>query len=400
MAGLSETPSSSRTRITFFGRRNAGKSSLLNALAGQQVAIVSDVPGTTTDPVSKAMEILPLGPVLLTDTAGLDDDGALGAKRVEKTLSALSVADIAVLCVAADSLPLSPAETRLAAEAKSRSVRVVLAVTKCDLRGCPAIPPGAFDAAIAVSSKTREGVPALLDVLAKMAPAETPPPLVADIVGKGDFVVCVCPIDSAAPKGRLILPQQQVIRELLDSGAVAAVCRETELADFLARPGCPRPKFVVTDSQAFAAVDAALPRDIPLTSFSILFARAKGDLEQFTRGAAAIDSLKDGDIVLICEGCTHRRQCGDIGTVKLPRWLEKRSGAKLRFEWTSGADFPADLSRYALVVHCGGCMLPRREVLNRLAKASAQNIPAANYGVAIAHVHGIDADASTRMVKR
>lgn len=403
MAELSETPSASRTRITFFGRRNAGKSSLLNALAGQPVAIVSSVPGTTADPVSKAMEMLPLGPVLLTDTAGLDDEGALGEKRMEKSFAALAVADIAVLCVAADSFPLSATEKSVLEQAKSRGVRTVLAVTQIDRCEPPpaSLPPdGMFDAAVRVSSATREGIDTLLATLSAMAPSDVQPPLVADLVSPGDIAVCVCPIDSAAPKGRLILPQQQVVRELLDAGAAALVCRETELAGVLDRLAPAKPSFVITDSQAFAAVDAVVPPDVPLTSFSIVFARAKGDLALYCGGAAAVDSLKDGDKVLICEGCTHRKQCGDIGTVKLPRWIEKRSGAKLSFDWCAGSAFPQDLSPYALVVHCGGCMLPRREVQNRLRRAAEQGVKITNYGTAIAHVHGIDADPSTRMVVR
>ena len=371
MAGLNETPSGDRVRLAFFGRRNAGKSTLINALAGQEVAIVSDVPGTTTDPVSKAMEILPLGPCLLTDTAGLADEGALGAERVRRTREVLAATDIAII-VTADAL--GPLENDLIADCDRRSVPY-LVYTRGD------------------------DVDAFRHKIAALAPSDPPRPLVSDLVSPGDCVVCVCPIDSAAPKGRLILPQQQVIRELLDGGASALVCRETELADTLSKLAS-RPRFVITDSQAFGAVSKVVPADVPLTSFSIVFARAKGDLAAYCEGAAAMKDLKDGDKVLVSEGCTHHHQCTDIGTVKLPKWIQAYTGKKLEFSWTSGNSFPDDLSPYALVVHCGGCMLTRRVVQNRIARCRTAGVPITNYGICIAACHGIQASPKTCMVAR
>lgn len=379
MAGMNETPSGDRTHIAFFGLRNAGKSTLVNALTGQNLAIVNDKPGTTTDPVSKAMEILPLGPCLVTDTAGLDDDeGELGALRVKRTLDVLATTDVAVWVEGGESLGADGAARRIKerflAECRDRRV-----VTLAYGRG--------------------ESVDSLKARLAAVRLDDPPHPLVADLVAPGDFVVCVCPIDSAAPKGRLILPQQQVVREILDAGATAVVCRETELAGTLARLGAP-PRFVITDSQAFGLVSKVVPPEVPLTSFSIVFARAKGDLGVFCSGARALAALKDGDRVLVCEGCTHRRQCGDIGTEKLPKWLAAFARAKLAFDWTSGGSFPEDLSPYAAVVHCGGCMLTRRAVQDRIARCVAQNVPIVNYGVAIAACHGIVAEPGTCMVRR
>ena len=378
---MNATPSGSRTRISFFGLRNAGKSTLVNAVTGQQVAIVSDVAGTTTDPVSKAMEILPLGPCLVTDTAGLDDEGELGAMRVEKSLAVLAATDIAVWV---DERPAGEA----AGEQSGHEVRFR---AECSKRGIPVL-----------TYRRGDSVEALKAKLAAMAPNE-PPPLVADLVSPGDFVVCVCPIDGSAPKGRLILPQQQVIRELLDCGCTAVVCQPSELAATLR--ALQKPRFVVTDSQAFEAVDAIVPHDIPLTSFSILFARQKGDLAKYCEGAKAMKSLKDGDTVLISEGCTHHRQCNDIGTVKLPRWLGKFTGKKLKFEFSSGNDFPLMSGRRdgplpGLVIHCGGCMLTRRAVLARIAAAEQAGVPIVNYGVAIALMHGIVAHPGTCMVER
>ncbi len=371
MSGLNETPSGNRIRLAFFGRRNAGKSTLINAISGQSVAIVSDTPGTTTDPVSKAMEILPLGPCLLTDTAGLDDEGPLGELRVKKSLEVLEKTDVAIVVTADE---FGPLENELIAECERRKIAHL---------------------------KYRRGdsVEALKEQIARLAPPDAPPPLVGDLVETGDVVVCVCPIDSAAPKGRLILPQQQVVRELLDAGAIPVVCRETELADALARLSAP-PKFVITDSQAFGSVSKTVPIDVPLTSFSIVFARAKGDLAVYAQGVAALKELKDGDRVLIAEGCTHHRQCTDIGTVKLPRWIQSYTGRKLEFSWSSGNDFPPDLSSYALVVHCGGCMLTRRAVQARLARCRAAGVPVTNYGICIAACHGIRFSPDSRMVIR
>jgi small GTP-binding protein len=371
MAGLNETPSGDRVRLSFFGRRNAGKSTLINALAGQEVSIVSAVPGTTTDPVSKAMEILPVGPCLLTDTAGLDDEGSLGAERVRRSRDVLERTDVAVIVTADECGPL---EQELIAACAARGIAHVVYT-----RG--------------------EEIESFKKRLVAAVPMDAPRPLVADLLKPGETVVCVCPVDAAAPKGRLILPQQQVIREILDAGALACVCRESEAAGMLAGLKTP-PAFVITDSQAFAAVDRVVPKTVPLTSFSIVFARAKGDLAAYCEGCAALETLQDGDTVLISEGCTHHRQCGDIGTVKLPAWIQKKTGKRLRFAWTSGADFPADLSPYRLVVHCGGCMLTRRTVQARIARCRAAGVPIVNYGICIAACHGIAVSPETCMVKR
>ncbi|MCQ2389423.1 MAG: GTP-binding protein, partial [Kiritimatiellae bacterium] len=357
MAEMVETPSGNRVRISFFGKRNAGKSTLANALTGQNLAIVSDVAGTTTDPVSKAMEILPLGPCLVTDTAGLDDEGELGAERVRKSLAVLAATDVAVLVY------------DCARGVRGREACEARVWDDCAKRGVPVVEFFRGDA-----------VEALKDKLAAIRLADAARPLVADMAKTGDVVALVCPQDGSAPKGRLILPQQQVIRELLDAHAVPVVCQVEELPAVLAM----KPALAITDSQAFGAVSAMLPDDVPLTSFSILFARAKGDLRAFCAGAAALDALKDGDRILVSEGCTHRRQCGDIGSVKLPAWIRKRTGKELSFAFSSGGDFPEDLSRYALVVHCGGCMLTRRAVLARIARCEAAGVPVVNYGICIA----------------
>ena len=406
MAGLNETPKGDRVHIAFFGLRNAGKSTLVNRLTGQDVAIVSDVAGTTTDPVSKAMEILPLGPCLVTDTAGLDDEGPLGEMRVKKSLDVLATTDIAVWvdwdnghparCNTGTTgiLPVENTGTTGILPVDSPVYERFLAA--CRARG------------IAVLHYRRgDDVEAFRRELAAVHLADAPHPLVGDLVQTGDIVVCVCPIDESAPKGRLILPQQQVVRELLDAGASALVCQPAQLASILGRAGLPDPpqpslpvKFVITDSQAFKAVAAVVPPEIPLTSFSIVFARAKGDLAAYCAGAAALDALEDGDRVLISEGCTHHRQCNDIGTVKLPKWLAAKTGKKLNFEWTSGNAFPEDLSPYALVVHCGGCMLTRRAMQARIARCRDAGVPITNYGVCIAACHGITASPDTCMVCR
>ncbi len=376
MSGLNETPHANRIHIAFFGLRNAGKSTLVNALTGQDLAIVSDRPGTTTDPVSKAMEILPLGPCLLTDTAGLDDDeGALGAARVKKSLDVLATTDVAVWVASPDGSDAASPQKKLFDDA-------------CRARG------------VAVLVHRRgDSVEALKERIARLDLVDRPRPLVADLIAPGDCVVCVCPIDAAAPKGRLILPQQQVIREILDAGATAVVCRETELASTLKGLAAP-PRFVITDSQAFGVVAKIVPPEVPLTSFSIVFARAKGDLVVFCEGARALADLKDGDRVLVSEGCTHHRQCDDIGTVKIPRWVSQFTRAKLDFEWTSGGAFPEDLSPYALVIHCGACMLTRRMVQERIRRCQAAGVPIVNYGIAIAACHGIAASPDTCMVQR
>ena len=372
MAELNETPSGNRTHIAFFGLRNAGKSTLVNALTGQEIAIVSDVAGTTTDPVSKAMAILPLGPCLITDTAGLDDEGPLGEERVRRSLEVLEKTDVAVW-VASDGDAGSAEEMRFDAACRARNVPVL---------------------------KYRRGdsVEGLKAKIAGVKLAEAPRPLVADLVAPGDVVACVCPIDESAPKGRLILPQQQVVRELLDAGCAALVCQPAQLKAVLDRSGGVR--FVVTDSQAFGEVARAVPPDVPLTSFSIVFARAKGDLAAYCAGAEAMKRLKDGDLVLIAEGCTHHRQCNDIGTVKLPKWLQAHAGCSLRFEFASGNSFPDDLSRFALVVQCGGCMLTRRAVQARISRCREAGVPIVNYGIAIAACHGIHASPDTCMVVR
>ncbi len=402
MAGLNETPSGQRTHLAFFGRRNAGKSSLINALTNQQVSIVSDVAGTTTDPVSKAMEILPLGPCLVTDTPGLDDVGELGGLRVKRTREVLATTDIAIL-VTTPEYGIGEPENEILSETSTRNIPCIIVLNKSDTitdhviannevtkqSACPCVNTSAL---------TGDGIPSLKEAISKIIPQEAPRPLITDLIAKGDFIVCVCPIDESAPKGRLILPQQQVIREILDSGANAIVCRETELAETLSKLN--EVKFVITDSQAFGIVNKITPKEIPLTSFSIVFARAKGDLQAYCDGVKALAALKDGDTVLISEGCTHHRQCNDIGTVKLPNWISKKTGKKLNFEWTSGNQFPEDLSKYSLVVHCGACMLTRRAVQMRIAKCKAAGIPITNYGICIAACSNIMANPASCMVER
>ena len=403
---FSETPVANRTRISLFGRRNAGKSSLINALTGQSKAIVADVPGTTTDPVSKTMEILPLGPCVVTDTAGLDDEGELGAERVKRSLAVLETTDIALVVVPCNEEP-GETERRVVARCAEMKIPVILVRTKSDLAPQspttnPQSPTTNHQPPITnCSAKTGAGIDELRAKLAAAVPDDRPGPLVADLVTRGDIVICVCPIDAAAPKGRLILPQQQVIRELIENGCTAAVCQPSELKALIERIGKGNVKFVITDSQAFAAVDAATPPDVPLTSFSIVFARQKGDLKTLCAGAEALKGLKDGDTVLIAEGCTHRRQCGDIGTVKLPAWIRKFTGKNLAFKFSSGGDFPLDGdSLPSLVVHCGGCMLTRRAVMSRIGRCLSAGVPVVNYGVAIALMHGIVAHPGTCMVVR
>jgi len=392
-ASLNATPTSGRLHIAFFGRRNAGKSSLLNALTGQAAALVSDVPGTTTDPVWKSMEILPLGPCVVIDTAGIDDVGELGRLRVDRTRRVLGRTDLAVL-VLDPTRPPGEEEDTLAAELASRRLPVVATVNKSDLgadpepclewarrRGIPAM---------AVSALTREGVDDLRRALVAAAPSDWEgPPIIGDLVSPGDVVVLVVPVDLEAPKGRLILPQVQTLRDLLDHEAMGLVVKESGLEAALGHLGGSRPRLVVTDSQAFDCVARVVPRDIPLTSFSILFARHRGDLTTLAAGARAADKLRPGDPVLVAEACTHHPIGDDIGRVKIPRWLERHVGGPLDWTHCAGGDFPADLERYKLVVHCGGCMINRREVLSRLAVASAAGVPVVNYGVIIAHLHGI-----------
>ena len=377
MAELNETPKANRIHIAFFGLRNAGKSTLVNAFAGQDVAIVSDVAGTTTDPVSKAMEILPLGPCLLTDTAGLDDVGELGELRVKKAFAVLVTTDVAVWVRGPHS------EKDAEADAHGRFI------DECRRHGVTVL-----------EYRRGDDVEEFRRKVAAVRVVESTKPLVSDLVGKGDVVLLICPQDGSAPKGRLILPQQQVIREILDAGGVAQICQPDALHGLFGGDSEPRFKFAVTDSQAFGAVNAALPKNIPLTSFSILFARAKGDLAIYSEGLSALKSLCDGDTVLVAEGCTHHRQCGDIGTVKLPKAVAKLTGRKLDFRFCSGGDFPFDTFRPDLVIHCGGCMLTRREMQRRISAARDAGVPITNYGLVLAAANGIEADPSTCMVCR
>ena len=452
---MNQTPAAERVHIAFFGCRNAGKSSLVNALTGQSLSVVSPQAGTTTDPVYKTMELLPLGPVVIIDTPGADDEGSLGDLRVEKTQEVLRRTDLAVLVVDG-TVGLRAADRRLLAEFSTRGIPYLLVANKSDLAGQPedsgqdsgasaghlanagsgqasgtssgmpgasADPPenaasgkasdsfaGLPENAVSVSAKTREGIEKLKEQIAALLPSaagRTGPRLVADLLEPGDLIVLVVPIDEAAPKGRLILPQQQVIRDALEAGAIPVVCRDTELAIVLGRTVEPQtepqiaedssasgalrrpPALVVTDSQAFRQVAKIVPESIPLTSFSILMARYKGFLNTSLAGIQALADLRDGDCVLIAEGCTHHRQCNDIGTVKIPRWLHEYTDADFRIETVSGREFPEDLSNFRLVIHCGGCMLNEREVMSRMRIAANQGVPFLNYGVLIAEMNGI-----------
>lgn len=382
---LNNTPSSERLHIGFFGMRNAGKSSLVNAVTAQSLSLVSDIKGTTTDPVRKAMELLPLGPVVIIDTPGLDDEGALGQMRVRRAKDTLGSVHIAV--IVADALKgLSEEDKSLAAELDSRKIPYIIAMNKADLLSSV---PENKDGIIYVSAEKNIGINRLKDKLATLAKAEKKDKkILADLVSKGDTVMLVTPIDESAPKGRLILPQQQTIRELLEIGAVTLTVQTEEIPQALSLLKTP-PKLVITDSQAFGKVSKLIGEDIKLTSFSILFARYKGDLDTVVEGADKLSSLQDGDRILISEGCTHHRQCKDIGTVKLPGWIKTFSGKELTFDFTSGGDFPEDLSAYALVVHCGGCTLTEKEMQNRLERCRQQGVAVTNYGTAIAEIHGI-----------
>lgn len=382
---LNETASGERLHIGFFGMRNAGKSSLVNAVTGQSLALVSDVKGTTTDPVKKAMELLPLGPVVIIDTPGIDDKGELGLMRVKRAKQVLNYADIAVL-VADATKELCDLDKELIEAFEKKKIPYVIAYNKSDLL---AEIPATEGNCIYVSAAEKSNINELKDMLAALGKSKAEEKhIAADLLEENDLVVLVVPIDSAAPKGRLILPQQQTIRDILDSGACAVVTRDTELESTLVSLG-KKPKLVITDSQAFGKVSAIVPDDIMLTSFSILFVRYKSDLAAAVRGAAMLDKIKDGDCVLISEGCTHHRQCGDIGTVKLPAWIKKYTGKSIDFDFTSGTEFPEDLSRYALVIHCGGCMLNDREMQSRAGFAADCSVPMTNYGIAIAQMHGI-----------
>lgn len=383
---MNETASGQRTHIAFFGRRNAGKSSLVNAITNQSLSVVSDVAGTTTDLVKKAMEILPLGPVVIIDTPGLDDEGMLGELRVKKAREALGLADIAVLVVDAG-VGMGDYENEILDMFKERKLPYVVVMNKKDIAG--AEDSGAPEGARWVSALTGEGINELREILGKMAPKNSPDKLIAgDLIEKGDTVVLVIPIDSSAPKGRIILPQQNVLRELLDINCKAFVCQDTELADTLDALKEP-PALVITDSQAFGKVQKIVPREIPLTSFSILFARYKGTLEALVEGSRVLKDLKDGDKVLIAEGCTHHRQCEDIGTVKIPMWIDKLVGAKPDFEWSSGNEFPEELGQYKLIIHCGACVMTETQMKSRLERAKEAGVPVVNYGIAIAAMHGI-----------
>ncbi len=380
---LNSTPLANRIHIGIFGRRNAGKSSLINALTGQSLAIVSDVAGTTTDPVSKAMELLPLGPVVITDTAGIDDVGELGKMRVEKSLSTLTKTDIAVFVIP-DGEDITDEDAKLLFRIAQMNIPLVKVRTKCDVNNCFE----SKDGYISVSSLTGKGIDELKKALTLAMPEENQSYLVSDLLEKGDVIVLVIPIDESAPKGRLILPQQQVIRDALDCGAVPICTKPETLTETISKLAV-KPKLVITDSQAFAEVSNMLPEDISLTSFSILMARFKGILSLAYDAVMSIEKLEDGDVVLMAEGCTHHRQCKDIGSVKLPNWIKKHTGKELSFEFSSGNDFPTDLSRYKLIVHCGGCMLSEREVAYRYKSAKAQNVPITNYGTLIAYMNGI-----------
>ena len=381
---MNEMPAAERVHISFFGCRNAGKSSLVNAVTGQAVSVVSEVKGTTTDPVSKTMELLPLGPVVITDTPGFDDAGGLGSLRVERTRQILRRTDLAVLVV--DSAAgLQETDRELLRLFGERNIPFLVAMNKQDL--CRTVPED--DRTVAVSALTGEGVRELKERMARLLPRRAAEKrLIADLVRPADCVVLVCPIDESAPKGRLILPQQHAIRDLLEAGALPLVTRETELPDALSALAAP-PRLVVTDSQAFRAVAPRVPEEIPLTSFSILMARYRGFLETAVRGVAALRSLRDGSRVLMAEGCTHHRQCNDIGTVKIPRWLREHTGRAIEIDTCSGPDFPEDLSPYAAVIHCGGCMITEKEVQARREMAEAQGVPFTNYGLVIAHITGV-----------
>lgn len=387
---LNDTPSGERIHIGFFGRRNAGKSSVVNAVTGQELAVVSDTKGTTTDPVSKAMELLPLGPVLIIDTPGFDDEGQLGELRVRKTKQILNKTDIAVLVIDAVE-GLKQCDEELLSIFKEKDIPYLLVYNKEDMLKEEQKDSLVEDNnnAVYVSALQKMHIQELKEKLAKQIKTENQTlQLVGDLVQPSDLIILVIPIDSAAPKGRLILPQQQVIRDILEAGGAAICVKETELSKLLTDLGN-RPSMVITDSQAFAQVSQVVPEEILLTSFSILMARYKGFLDEAVQGAAAIRQLKDGDCVLISEGCTHHRQCDDIGTVKIPRWLKNYTGKNLIIETSSGREFPEDLSPFSLIIHCGGCMLNGREMKYRMKCAKDQHIPFTNYGIAIAHMQGI-----------
>ena len=383
--GLNDTPSANRIHIGFFGCCNAGKSSVVNAITGQELAVVSDTLGTTTDPVMKAMELLPLGPVIIIDTPGFDDEGELGELRVKKTKTILNRTDIALLVVDS-TVGLKDTDTQLISIFKEKEIPYLILKNKADLLEDVPVPE---KNELYVSAVTGAGIEACKETIGKMVSVEEMKlQIVGDLIHPSDFVVLVVPIDKAAPKGRLILPQQQTIRDILEADGTAVVVKEYELRETLEHLG-KKPSLVITDSQVFAKVSADVPEDIPLTSFSILMARYKGYLETAVKGVAAVEHLKDGDRVLISEGCTHHRQCDDIGSVKIPRWLKNYTGRNVQIELSSGREFPEDLSPYSLIIHCGGCMLNEREVKYRMKCALDQGIPFTNYGITIAYMQGI-----------
>ena len=382
---LNETVSAERVHIGFFGLRNAGKSSLVNAVTGQQLSVVSDYKGTTTDPVKKAMELLPLGPVVIIDTPGIDDEGDLGELRVKKAKETLSSTDIAILVCDAKN-GLTDWDYKLIQMFDEKKTPYIIAYNKADLLETV---PSNDEKNIYVSAKNGIGIKELKEALGKFkGTVENTKYIVADLLTAGDVVILVIPIDEAAPKGRLILPQQQTIRDILEAGCIPVCCRDTELQLTLQSLG-KKPRMVITDSQAFGRVSKMVPDDIILTSFSILFARYKGDLKELIKGASVLSKLKAGDKILISEGCTHHRQCGDIGSVKIPMWIKKFSGVEPEITLTSGGEYPDDLSEYKLCIHCGGCMLNEKEMQSRIQKANNAGIPMVNYGIAIAHMHGI-----------
>lgn len=387
--GMNQTPASERIHISFFGKRNAGKSSVINAVTGQELAIVSDVKGTTTDPVYKTMELLPLGPVMVIDTPGIDDEGELGALRVKKSYQVLNKTDIAVLVVDAV-LGKTDCEEALIRRFQAKNIPWILVYNKSDL-----LPSADFSLSaneILVSAAEKTNIYELKEMIASMKPEDTHRyPLIGDLIDPLDLVILVIPIDKAAPKGRLILPQQQTIRAILERGALSLVVRDTELSETLQRfhKQNIHPRLVITDSQAFSKVSSETPMEITLTSFSILFARYKGDLTTAVEGAAALNNIQDGDKLLIAEGCTHHRQCDDIGTVKIPSMIRKFTGKEPEFVFASGTEFPDDLTDYRLVVHCGGCMLNEREMKYRISCCQDQKVPITNYGILMAQATGI-----------
>ena len=390
--GLNSTPSAERVHIGIFGKRNAGKSSIINAITDQSLAIVSDVKGTTTDPVSKAMELLPLGPVMIIDTPGLDDVGELGKMRIQKSYQVLNKTDIGILVVDG-TLGTTSEDEALISRFNEKNIPYIVVMNKLDLvkeeQNISQEEINKSPNTIWVSSTTKENIYDLKEMIAAQAPTDEPKfKIVADLLNPSDFVVLVVPIDKAAPKGRLILPQQQTIRDILEADATAIVVKEYELRETLENLG-KKPKLVITDSQVFSKVSADTPKDILLTSFSILFARYKGDLEETVKGVRALETLEDNDTILISEGCTHHRQCDDIGRVKIPRWVMQHTGKELNFEFTSGTEFPYDLSKYKMIIHCGGCTLNEREMKYRVKCAKDQNIPFTNYGILIAYIQGI-----------